>query len=637
MEDRASSAIRVCLFVLLTSVKLSEPSDVKITALPHGLLERTEVVQTSNAVYQLIVVYGSDPLLQSNNVSGLLDDLSNEIKSEQLPGMSFASALLNQLAIRYDKLTQQNRDPTGAVAPKSGQEQLSGNGQEQLFGNEDERDKMTNGLWLDKTRNKRGLFDFVGRVGKELFGVATDDDIKKIEQVVLENRKVMSIISHKSEEMISIVNVSRIQMIENRNTVNKLIQSVTDLKEWVSKVNLRHIFYQVFIMKVQLLETMIRDLERINDKMLRVRKDLENGVLSEDLLPIEELRRLITSAIIPMGSKFVSPAYWYYSKMNIRVLKIGLEIVYSVDLPLVSEKKSVAKEFKSFPAPNRRNNVTLQISLSTGNRGLYKSHSGQVIELPNDCIGDQPLVCPPMAVKRDNFDDFSCAASLFNENNENKGQNCKIKISNDMSEKVFYHGVNVFILVTWGTEVTEGCLHNKVLSVNAGTYLIEWSGKCSLCTRYHCIPGVIQTGSRLRIENTWQAITIPKINNFSDFDFSIDLPLEMATPQEMTLKDLVLWESPDIPGIVWSNDETSVLVDIIIVIIIMSVCIIVCMKYFKICHYAVGKNKEEPITDLEVAIPLSMLNKPSGNEQEATKPLTVDQAADILVTNYNRT
>ena len=122
--------------------------------------------------------------------------------------------------------------------------------------------------------------------------------------------------------------------------------------------------------------------------MLRVRKDLESGVLSEDLLPIEELRRLITSAMIPKGSRFVSPAYWYYSKMNVRILRIGSELVYSVDLPLVSKEQSVAKEFKSFPAPNKNSNVTLQISLSTGNRGLFRSHSGQVQELPSDCIGD---------------------------------------------------------------------------------------------------------------------------------------------------------------------------------------------------------------------------------------------------------
>ncbi len=56
--------------------------------------------------------------------------------------------------------------------------------------------------------------------------------------------------------------------------------------------------------------------------MLRMRKGLEKGLLSEDLLP------LITSAMLPKGSSFMLPLNWYYSKMNVNMISMRQELVY---------------------------------------------------------------------------------------------------------------------------------------------------------------------------------------------------------------------------------------------------------------------------------------------------------------------
>ena len=62
----------------------------------HHQQQHHQQQQHQQQQHQLVVVCGSESLLQGNNVSGILDKLGTEIKSEQLRGMSFASALLNQ-------------------------------------------------------------------------------------------------------------------------------------------------------------------------------------------------------------------------------------------------------------------------------------------------------------------------------------------------------------------------------------------------------------------------------------------------------------------------------------------------------------------------------------------------------------
>ena len=60
---------------------------------------------------------------------------------------------------------------------------------------------------------------------------------------------------------------------------------------------------------------------------------------------------------------FVSPLSWYYSILSVKMLNMGSEQVYSIELPLLSAEHEVAQQFKSYPTPNIYSNVTLQIDV----------------------------------------------------------------------------------------------------------------------------------------------------------------------------------------------------------------------------------------------------------------------------------
>ena len=164
----------------------------------------------------------------------------------------------------------------------------------------------------------------------------------------------------------------------------------------------------------------------------------------------------------------------------------------------------------------------------------------------------------------------------------------------------------------------EECLHSETISLPPGTYMLGWEGECSLCTRHHCIPGTINTGSTLRLNNSWQAVNIPKIPSFADLKLPshLGLPSKLSEIKTLNLDDLM---SESLSSIKWSNAETSLTIDITVMFVIIAVIIISVIMYCRYCHKGVADkeniclktvNKSTNLSDA-VNIPLmELVNKP---------------------------
>ena len=114
------------------------------------------------------------------------------------------------------------------------------------------------------------------------------------------------------------------------------------LSKWIKKTKRRidKVFqnvqiYQGLIFKVNVEQNNVSHIRRIKDNVLHLRKDLEKGFLSEHLLPMESLKKLITSSSIPKGVEFIQPLHWHYAGINVKRVNIGSELDYCVNLPLV--------------------------------------------------------------------------------------------------------------------------------------------------------------------------------------------------------------------------------------------------------------------------------------------------------------
>ena len=534
-------------------------------------MQQEESVRTCSALYHLVVVFGNPEASHNSTITALINETQELI--EHVPGSQYAAALLESVKHRLNAMFP--TDDANRPQPNSST------------------------VTASTERHKRGLFNFVGSISKELFGLSTQQDITKLTETINKNSKETSIMTHHVNQMLSVLNTTQMNVVENRQLLNDLITASSNLNHWLKDVILDNRFYQLLLFKINILQNLVRDLEMSKVRMLRMRKDLEKGYLSEDLLPLDEIRSLINSVLIPENSKFVTPIEWYYSKLPVRTISLEREIIYSVDLPLISANQVTAKKFISYPTPNPNRNVTLKIIIPPNK--WYVSHTGKAIELPRECMGKHPTVCPPTAISRDSHADPSCASALLDPHHGKVEQLCLTEVKQGQRDILLYHDTNSFVLITWGTDVVEGCLNNKVLNLKPGTYLINWSGSCALCTKYHCVPGIELAQSHLRLRDNWQAIKIPSLKNFSELNVNVDLPKELTVPKVMTLQKLL---SPEEPLIAWSRDDTSVVIEVIVIILIFCICtfIIYVVYYFK-CK--LDKDSARDPEEFQQAQPLS--------------------------------
>ena len=87
---------------------------------------------------------------------------------------------------------------------------------------------------------------------------------------------------------------------------------------------------------------------------------------------------------------FVKHFSWYNSNMSVKMLNMGSEQVYSIELPFKNAEYEVAQLFKSFPTPNTHSNVTLQIDVPQSTLLIAKS-AGKLVE--KTTVWVQNLLC----------------------------------------------------------------------------------------------------------------------------------------------------------------------------------------------------------------------------------------------------
>ena len=72
------------------------------------------------------------------------------------------------------------------------------------------------------TRDKRSVLPFVGRIMSFLFGTVSDEDLSTIKSNIRILSRNQKRISHVLEESLTIINVTRVEVAQNRRTINKL-------------------------------------------------------------------------------------------------------------------------------------------------------------------------------------------------------------------------------------------------------------------------------------------------------------------------------------------------------------------------------------------------------------------------------
>lgn len=94
-------------------------------------------------------------------------------------------------------------------------------------------------LWEPRvsTRAKRGIFNFVGDIMNSLFWVLRSADVEKIQRNINVLARNQLDLAHAFQESISVLNVTRLEVKENRQKINEIINSIGSIEDTITNLS----------------------------------------------------------------------------------------------------------------------------------------------------------------------------------------------------------------------------------------------------------------------------------------------------------------------------------------------------------------------------------------------------------------
>jgi len=228
-------------------------------------------------------------------------------------------------------------------------------------------------------RAKRGLFDAGGIVLNELFGLATTKEMEECRRIVRDARKNDETIVHAVNNLVTVVNKTREDLIVDRKQLKKTQDYLLEVHNNVNMLQKRVLYYQKKIVYVEInvhLENIFTALENVvqsyvfaREYYTRQRASLELGRLTENLLPKEDLARILFKA---KGQRLqpVDTLEWYYQYVIVEPIWGDNEtLIYRAKIPLIDGKHYLRYFINTWPVPYNSTHYSLQIDFS-GEVGL---------------------------------------------------------------------------------------------------------------------------------------------------------------------------------------------------------------------------------------------------------------------------
>ena len=464
----------------------------KITPLPEGLLQRSIEVRMAVNIWKVIVTIEDD----SYNWNETLHNFYHTNKPFVSGRATWPSVMLQNLMNRVRALsTRHNR------------------------------------------RTKRGLINFIGQLSNSLFGTATESEITEIREKIEENRQLNQDISTWQKQYIAVVNRTKNEVIENRKLLNNITSNMYQVTDAI-----KYIIY---------VQDIVHRLEVIQARQQVIIHDLEQGRLTENILPLSDLMKIVDGSL---------PYHWYYRYCTVNPLwDEGL--VFEVRLPTVSNHPTLGFHLQAFPIWGPSGHpVTLQVAPYAA----LDIQSGLVSE-PKGCTGKNPAVCVSGLITTD-----GCASSVITEKDITRV--CKVAQA-EIPNEIWYalQEGKVVIVLSQPTEITEECSAEghqssiKSVTLQKGTYHISWAPGCRLFSKEYAITRA-KVSSKQVVVDSW--IVPQGAINLMEFFANKTYPSMLPPIVPLSMDPI---DAPD--KIVWKQGPWSVQ-RIIMWIILTALCVL---------------------------------------------------------------
>lgn len=378
-------------------------------------------------------------------------------------------------------------------------------------------------------RNKRGLFDFIGEIGKSLFGLSTIHDARVLAKHVEEIEEVLNNINGNAMFKVKYVNSFMVDANKRFENIahaisqnNAAIQNVTSSLNFFLRssyqqfhtqealrdyVNDYVLFMSAVLQQLQVQIPILLEVEKEAQSFINDLQLLHTGVLSTNLVPTTILSQLINNisdALMhthPDLQVAYSDISKYYKMSKIHAIAKNNILYLHLQIPL----KSFDSLFKlyhtqTYPIPVRQHhvNVTRQNAMTViedVSRYIAISENNDFyIELSDSdlmsCTGNEFLECSkPKSLVRSTYP--SCTSALFFNNTDQVLDLCNILYSDDISIEpvMVYLDKGEILIISDPMDLTLSCFAKppRIIS-HSGFSKIKIPCGCTITSKYLLIP-----------------------------------------------------------------------------------------------------------------------------------------------------
>jgi hypothetical protein len=367
---------------------------------------------------------------------------------------------------------------------------------------------------VENRMQKRGLIDGVGLITHALFGLATDGEVEEVRQRVVENRHALQKITTFQEEQLAVVNVTYAAVMANRMAIT------------MNKNRLDNLFYMNDLAEEA--HEQVMHLTKTMNHLMRLEDDLNQGILSERLLPYSDIVSLPKER-----NEVWLPAEWYYHWSMVAKVPNTLG-TYFVTLPLISMEEVRGYELAAYPMEMGGEYVVIEVAQLT----TLNTATGATSE-PYGCVGEGPKVCN-VGIRRTG----SCAGALVL--GEGLEDTCHARTKVPLTRNYFPLSTGEGVLVVdKGKTVRERCQNEPIEErlVTTGTWRVRWRPGCRVE-----FGGVTITAPKL-------AIGQRRVRAWKQPDAKLNvthITSQAGLPPMVPLKNIHLYIPPALNDIVWT-------------------------------------------------------------------------------------
>ena len=332
-------------------------------------------------------------------------------------------------------------------------------------------------------RTKRTLVPLVGKGLSFLFGTATKSDVRVM-------RKGLEVLSTNQESLIhviqdslSIINITRIELTENRHAINNLSLIVGELDKKFTNIT------QGLKMDLLILNGVVQTYSRISLMILEIKESLDKALLYLETIKLQlnqlALGHLSPSVISPKQLQDILydiqkhiPEYlslpqdpktiWYYyqSLTTVTIIK-RKKLLTLVSLPLIdTNSRYELYQIFNLPVPYNLTRMTAQYELETNHLAVNIKRTQYMLLSDTDflqCAAPRTSFC---ALRKPSFplhDSQICVTALFLKDVERIENFCKTIVTlNNKLPIALYISYGTWVVITVEPIVfTVMCVGNK--------------------------------------------------------------------------------------------------------------------------------------------------------------------------------